>query len=443
MLSTRSITPPVSRRQFLGSSARNAAGVAAGVVTIASPARASASDTVTLGVIGMRSRGRVLASAMAALKDAHIAAIADVDANQLQNASQEIENLQGSAPRWELDFRRILDDPSVDAVIIATPDHWHALMTIMACEANKDVYVEKPVSHNLFEGEVMMSVAANRQRVVQTGLQQRSIGHFQSAVEFVRSGQLGHVAFARAWTVHTRKPIGHARNARAPQGVNYDMWLGPAPARPFNRNRFHHTWRWFHDYGTGELGNWGVHMLDVARWGLNVKLPSRVSASGGNYQFCDDQEYPDTLVVHYSWPDCTIVWEHRQWSRRNMEGRNAGVAFYGESGTLIVDRSGWKVYDADRSVAVDAERLDNSAHCRNFIDAVRTRATPNADLTIGFTSTTLCHLGNIACRLGRELHLDGATPIFASDAEAGELAGREYRRQWDVNDYVDSVPRTT
>lgn len=422
-----------NRREFLGSSAKNAAGMAAGVVGLSgSVARASSpNDRVSVGVIGVRGQGRLLATGLAGLPEAAVTAVCDIDESVLQTAASEVAGIQGSAPRRERDFRRLLDDRSLDAVVIATPDHWHAPMTILACQAGKDVYVEKPVSLTLAEGGEMLAAAARHSTIVQCGLQQRSGAHFQSAVELIRSGKLGRVRLAKAWTVHSRRSIGKKKDVPCPEGVDYDLWLGPAPAQAFNPNRFHYNWRWFWDYGTGELGNWGVHLLDVARWGLNVDWPNRVSATGGKFHFNDDQQTPDTLMVNYSFGDKAITWEHRQWSRRGPEGRNAAVAFHGDQGTLIVDRGGWKVYDHAENLTAESSELAVT-HLRNFLDSVKHRTTPVCDLATGVISSGLCHLGNMAYRLGREVQLDPQRLSFGSDTEAAALAQREPRAGWEI-----------
>lgn len=431
----------VNRREFLGSSARNAAGMAAGMVGLggaaasASVQNGTSGDRVRVGVIGVRAHGRSLAVTLAGFPDVEIAAVCDVDESLLPQASEAVAEIQTRTPKAERDFRRLLDDPKIDAVVIAAPDHWHAKMAVLACDAGKDVYVEAPASHNVIEGFLTTAAARRHGRVVQTGLQQRSGPHFQSAVEFVRTGKLGRVHLARAWTAHLRKPIGFKRSIDAPTSVDYDMWLGPAPARSFSPNRFHHNWRWFWDYGGGELAAWGVHLLDVARWGLGVELPNRISATGGKFHFNDEQETPDTLTVNFEFPSRSgkpggaIIWEHRMWTRRGIEGRNAAVAFYGDNGTLIVDRGGWKVYDRKETLTADGG--DHTPdHLRNFIDCVKTRERPAADIEIGHISSTLCHLGNIAHRLGREVVFDPGAMSFGNDAEAVALLGREYRKVW-------------
>lgn len=422
----------LSRRQFLGRSAANAAGVAAGMAGLStSVAKADRSEAVRIGVIGVRNQGRTLAARLAKMSDATVTALCDVDSNQEATAVQAVTEHQESTPIWVKDFRKILDDPEIDAVVIATPDHWHGIMGVEACLAGKDVYLEKPVAHTIEEGRRILDAAQKNERVVQTGLQQRSGSHFQSAIELVQSGRIGTVRFAKAWVANSRKPLQHRRDEAAPQGVDYDMWLGPAPKRQFNANRFHHQWQWYTDYGTGELGNWGVHLLDIARWGLEVDLPSRVSASGGTYVFSGHNELPDTMAATFHYPRHTITWEHRLWSNHGLEGRGSGVAFHGEKGTLVIDRSGWKVYDSKERLHSDAGEL-LGGHLQNFIDCVRTRHRPNADIEIGHLSTTLCHLGNISWQLGREVRFDAETESFIEDAEADRLLSKPYRSPWQL-----------
>jgi predicted dehydrogenase len=427
----RDLKPDLNRRQFLGRSAKNAAGVAAGVVGLsASVALADQSNVVRVGIIGVRNQGRTLAQRLASMSGVEIAALCDIDLNLVPAAMKSVET-QAKTPRWEADFRRILDDQTIDAVVIATPDHWHAVMAVMACQAGKDVYVEKPVSHTIEEGQVLCEAARKYGRVVQSGLQQRSGAHFQSAIETVQSGRLGTVRLAKAWISNARKPLPRHREEAAPQGVNYDMWLGPALDRSFSSNQFHYHWHSFWDFGTGELGNWGVHLLDIARWGLDLELPNRVSASGGNYVFSGQQETPDTLMVNFDYPEHTIVWEHRLWSNHGNEGRGSGVSFHGEKGTLVVDRSGWKVYDSKERLTSDtSDQL--GAHLENFVDCIRTRQRPNADIEIGHTSTTMCHLGNIAFRVGHEIRFDHATQTCINAPQANALLTKSYREPWSL-----------
>src|SRR5262249_2980239 len=241
--------------------------------------------------------------------------------------------------------RRVLQDKNLTALVVAAPDHWHALATIWACQAGKHVYVEKPVSHNVFEGRKMVEVARKHNRVVQAGTQRRSAAHYASARDLARPGKLGRAPFIRTWTAGNRPSIGHVKDGQPPRGVDYDLWLGPAPQRPFNANRFHYKWHWHWDYGTGELGNNGIHALDMARFVANLDSPQRVSAGGGKYFYDDDQQTPDTHVATFDFAGTCVVWEHRIWSRTGFEGQPWGLALYGERGTLIFTNKGWHVTD--------------------------------------------------------------------------------------------------
>ncbi len=382
----------INRRQFLGQSAQNAAGVAAGVVGLtgaASLVHAAASERIRVAVIGVRNQGKTLAGSLASMPDAQIVTLCDVDDNVLPAAIETVRKSQGTTPRTEKDFRRVLDDHRVDAIVIATPDHWHAAMTIAACEAGKDVYVETPVTHRLYESTAVIESARRHQRIVAAGLQQRSGSHFQSAVRLVQSGQLGKVTLAKAWFVQRRQPIIEVAPTQPPAGVDYAAWLGPAAERAFAANRFHFHWRWFRDYGSGELGVWGSQLLDIARWGLNVDRPERVLAVQGDRVWNDAAETPDSLHVQFDCGGSTVIWEHRSWSNHAPEGRTAGVAFFGERGTLVVDRGGWKVYDSAESLTSDgSEQL--TPHLADFIDCVKTRRTPIADLETGIVSAEWC-----------------------------------------------------
>jgi predicted dehydrogenase len=360
-----------------------------------------------------------------------VAALCDVDESQFAGVARDVEARQQHSPMLATDFRRLLEDPALDAVVIATPDHWHAPLLIASCQAEKDIYLEVPVSHSLDEGAAMRKAVAKSRRVVQAGLQQRSGEHFRTAVEYLRSGKLGMVHMAKAWTVHQRRSIGIRKPGEAPAGVDYDMWLGPAAPRAFHPNRFHHNWHWFWDYGSGELGNWGVHLLDVARWGLDVEFPTQVSAVGGKHHFRDDQQTPDTLAVTYGFRDKIITWEHRLWSPHGQEGRSAAVAFCGERGTLIVDRGGWKVYGQKDSASSTCSDL-LQPHLRNFIDCVKSRAEPTCPLDIGETTSALCHFGNLAYRLGRSLEVNPQTPYQLTDPAAKQLTMIERREPWGI-----------
>jgi predicted dehydrogenase len=354
-------------------------------------------------LIGLRSRGRELADCLATIPGVQIAALCDVDAGVLDDVRKRLGELRIAPDLATADFRHLLDDPHLHAVVIATPDHWHADMTADACLAGKDVYVESPATHDPSEGNRLAEIVARTARIVQTGLQQRSAPHVQSAVRLVQSGELGRIRLARAWMACRRKSIGRRGDSNPPNGVDYTSWLGPAPSRPFNSNRFHGNWSRFWDYGSGELGLWGVHWLDVAAWALDLAGPVTAVSLGGRPNPADDQETPDTLTVHYQFDDphpIELVWEHRTWTVHGNEGRTSGIAFYGEDGTLVLDRGGWKVYDRRDARAENATDLDRP-HLENFLDAIRTRRQPAAALSLVLPAERLCHLGVESHRTGR------------------------------------------
>ncbi len=436
---------PVNRRTFLKSSAASVAGLSA-----LSYARAAAApnDKVVLALLGIGStvpgsvggRGRQLLRPFGGFQDVDIAYLCDVDANFYPFGQKILAGQGRPEAKVEKDLRRVLEDKAVDAVVVALPDHWHALATIWACQAGKHVYVEKPASHNLVEGRRMVEAARKYRRVVQLGTQSRSSASLARAAELVRSGKLGKISAARAWIGGFRPNIGRPTDAAVPAGVDYELWLGPAPERPFNPNRFHYRWHWFWDYGTGELGNNGIHALDRLRWLLNLDAPTRIVAAGGKLFYDDDQETPDTLTVSYDFPGCNVTWEHRVWSK----GTGDGAAIYGEHGTLLLDRAGWRVEKGIEASDPGDEKersVEGTVHQRNFIDCVKSSsataaARPNADIEEGHKSTRLCHLGNIAFRTGRAIRFDARTETCVGDAEANRLLGRSYRTPFAVPEHV-------
>ncbi len=421
----------IHRRDFL----HRAAGATLGLSALtAAGAAAEPNGRLRLAVMGIRGRGKQLATGFAGLEGCEVAYLCDVDDAVIGPAVKAVEAKQNVAPKIEKDIRNLVTFKDVDALVIAAPDHWHALATVWACQNGKHVYVEKPVSHNIIEGRRMVEAARKYNRVVQYGCQRRSAPHFQSAVEFVRSGKLGKVPFARAWIAGNRKTIGKKDVAPVPPGVDYDLWLGAAPQRPFNPNRFHYTWHWFWDYGTGELGNNGIHALDICRWGLGIDHPLRVTCGGGKYFYDDDQETPDTQLATFDFKDCCVTWEHRIWSKTGMMGESWGVAFYGDKGTLVFDKNGWHVEEGIEASEKSSGDMDRQ-HLENFRDCVRSGKRPNADIQDGHLTTALCHLGNIAWKLGRTLTLDSAGEIL-NDPDAVRLLRRSYRKGFELPNKV-------
>lgn len=421
----------LNRRSFLRTSAASVAALSA---VSAAGAADKPNEKIVMAVLGVNGRGRGLLSGFSAFDDVEIAAICDPDECAASGALKSINARQKRTPKVHKDLRKVFEDRDINAVAIAAPDHWHALATIWACQAGKHVYVEKPISHNLVEGRRMVEAARKYDRIVQVGTQRRSGAHFLSAAEFVRSGKLGKVPFVRTWIAGNRPSIGHKADAPVPTGVDYDLWLGPAPQRAFNPNRFHYEWHWNWDYGTGELGNNGIHMLDVARMILGLDAPKTISCGGGKLFYDDDRQTPDTQVVVYDFPGTTVVWEHRIWSKTGVEGEGSGIVLYGEKGTLVFDRKGWHVHDgvegSDKSAPIE------KPHLSNFLDSVRQHKRPNADIEEGHKSTRLCHLGNIAYRVGRRLSFDASTETIRDDKAANALLRRTYREPFVVPDKV-------
>lgn len=404
---------------------------------------ANANEQFTVAMMGFRGRGRRLLYGFAELPEVRVKTICDVDQRLFDAAVSAVEERQGQRPSVETDFRRLLDDPDIDLIVMGTPTHWHAIPTILACQAGKHVYVEKPAGHNIAEGRAMLNAARKYNRVVQVGIQSRSGRNYEEACAYIRSGALGKVGFAKGWESARQKGIGYPPDEPAPSGVDYDMWLGPAPKRPFNPNRFHGSWRWFFDYGTGDLGNDGVHRVDYARRGLAAGFeamgkrlpdwPTAVSAAGGKFFFDDAQQWPDTLVVTWDYPGATLMYEMRNWQPTTMEGEAEGAAVYGENGYVVIGNGSWRAYDERNNVVVTGTSTksdDDVRHQRDMLTAIRNGGRPTCDIEIGHCASGLVHLGNIAWRTDRKLQFDAANESFGEDAEANRLLGREYRRPW-------------
>ena len=422
----------LDRRMFLGAAA--AAGVAAGVHT--SVARADdengANEKIVVGVMGVNGRGSALARGFARQAGSEVAYVCDVDKRAVAKAVAATKKLQQHAPKGVSDFRTILDDKAVDALVVATPDHWHAPATILACKADKHVYVEKPCSHNPHEGELMVAAARKHRRVVQMGTQRRSWPAIVEGIKKVHDGEIGDVFYSRGWYNNRRSSIGKGKAADVPAWLDYKLWQGPAPEVPFRDNVLHYNWHWLWHWGTGELGNNGVHALDLCRWGLGVDYPTRVAAGGGKYRHDDDQQTPDTHTVSYEFGGKTIQWEGLSWSPRGFEGEMFGSSFHGTEGTLVLLGSGYKIYDMRNKLRVEKTGTAGDAvHLANFLDCVRSGKRPNADILEGHQTTLLCHLGNISYRVGRTLNTDPKDAHIKGDDDAAALWRREYREGWE------------
>jgi predicted dehydrogenase len=360
--------------------------------------------------------------------------VCDIDQNRLEQAQQMAFKSGGKNVRASADMRRLLEDREVDAVLVATPDHWHAPATILACEAGKDVYVEKPISHNLREGRLAVDAARRYKRVVQAGMQARSRPNTMEAVEVARSGKLGRVLMAKAWNSQLRKNIGRELPGPVPPAVNYDDWVGPAEMAPFKPNRFHYNWHWDWNFGTGDLGNDGAHQIDIGRWVLGETAPKRVSGMGAKYFFDDDQQTPDTMSLTYDYGSKALLWEMRIWTPYPLEGIDNGVAVYGTEAMMHIgdwNRDwGYRIFDRTGKLVEDKQDPAPDRHMQNFIECVISRAKPNCDIEEGHYSTAHCHLGNIVARVGRNITYDGVTESIPGDAEAQALTRRKYRNHW-------------
>jgi len=422
----------LARRKFLQQSLTAAAVVGAGTFNLPARVRAAGpNDRVRVGVMGL-SRGRSLVGTFAASPNATVEYVCDVDTRRLAAAtSAAAEKSGGHTPQQITDFRKILDDKSIDALVIAAPDHWHAPATILACNAGKHVYCEKPASHNAQEGEWMVECARKHDRVVQLGTQRRSEPAYVEGIAKLRSGLIGKPFLARAHYFNPRPSIGKGSPAPVPGELDYSMWQGPAPEREYRDNLIHYNWHWFWHWGTAELGNNGVHLIDICRWGLQVEQAQSVSSLGGRYRYDDDQETPDTSMTTFHFGDASISWEQRSFYRPiEADKQTHEVAFYGDKGTLVINRGKWQAFDPDgRLLEENAQTGGDHFHVENFIDCMRDGKRPNADIEIGHRSTLLCHLGNISWRTGKTVHLDPQTNK-PTDADALALWGREYRPGW-------------
>jgi predicted dehydrogenase len=417
-----------------------ASALAAGGFLNWNPRALGANEKVVLGLIGGQNQGR--GDALRAIHvGAEIKTFCDIDQAILDKVNPDLEKAQGKAPGTTKDFERLLDDKDIDGVIIAVPDHWHARIGILACQAGKDIYIEKPLTQTIHDGQMVRDAVRKHKRVAQVGTQNRSAAHFQEAIAYLKTGKLGKVCEINTWECQVRPSIGNPPDCDPPPTVDYDVWLGPAPKRPFNPNRFHYKWRFFWDYGNTELGNQGVHMLDVALWGIQTmrgglenSLPTHVAGNAGIYWLDDAKEIPDTQVITYDYGDFMLTWELRSFAMQHpLNGSREGTMFNGVDGTLALTHQGWNVYFKDGSPGPGSptpDERENGLHEKNFIDCIRSRQDPNATIEIGRLSTTVCHLGNIATRLRRDIVFDPKTETFGHDKEANAYLTKEHRKPY-------------
>jgi predicted dehydrogenase len=430
----------MDRRNFLMSSAA-ALGAASSVF-------GDPSDRVRIAVLGIGGRGPSHLGGYSKLDNVEIVAICDIDDSHIAKGLAQLDRLGKPKPQTYKDVRKLLEDKSIDAISIATPNHWHTLMTVWGCQAGKDVYVEKPCSHNIFEAQQIVAAARKYNRMVQQGSQIRSSVAVQQGVQQMRDGLLGDVYMARGICFKKRDTIGHKPVVPVPAGVDYDLWTGPSPMHQFTMNRFHYNWHWFWDTGNGDIGNQGIHEMDVARWGLGVKYPVKVSAIGGHFMFDDDQETPNTLNCAFEFNENgkhkMLEFEVRHWITNgeatvHERGNNAiGNLFYGSKGFMAVDSYSsyktWLGYEQTEGPKAN----EGGDHFLNFIEAVRSRKreTLHAEIEEGAASTVLVHLANISYRVGRTIHFDSETMTCTGDSEANKLLTRNYRKPFVVPEKV-------
>jgi predicted dehydrogenase len=431
-----------TRREFFGWSAAAAGAGTVAAVPAVSSTILNANDTIRLGLIGCGPQGKNdLFQCLKAPKTA-VVALCDVDPARLRGT---LEKSGGKVDTYA-DFRRVLDRKDIDAVIVATPDHWHAIPALQAIRSGKDVYLEKPVGHTVREGQLLVETARRHQRIVQVGLQQRSGGVFQEAARLVRSGKIGQVSEAHCFNTWNMTPggtgralpIGNPPDSDPPEGVDYEMWLGPAPKRPFNPNRFHWNYIYFWDYSGGMTIAWGVHLVDIVLWIMQVKGPRAVAVSGGKYVLRDARETPDTLQAVFDFPGFTLTYSCRHANRFPMGSRwlDHGIQFLGTRATLLVDRTGYQIIpEGEKPEPVSSpEGLSggNGPHQQDFLDCVRSRKTPACEILEGHRSTVAMQLANIAFRTNRKVHWDPDNEKIAGDPGAAALLSKQYRPPWSL-----------
>lgn len=406
-----------------------------------------ANERIRVCVMGVNSRGLALATNYADQPNCEVLYISDVDSRAAAKCMASVEKAQNQKPKAQPDFRKALEDKNLDALVVAAPDHWHAPAAILASKAGKHVYLEKPCSHNPAEGELLVAASRKYKNVIQMGNQRRSWPNVVAAINEVKGGTIGRPYFAKGWYTNNRASIGRGQQTAVPAWLDYELWQGPAPRRPFKDNLIHYNWHWFWHWGTGESLNNGTHMVDLMRWGLGVDYPTRVTSSGGRYRYQDDWETPDTQIINLEFANNTsMTWEGRSCNGRTIEGNSAGVMFYGEKGSVLIESgNSYKIYDLDNKLikdvkneyAVDAhDRVNPSQaldaiHIQNFFDGIRKGTPLAAEIMGGHQSTLLVQLGNIALRTGETLHIDPSNGHIRNNAAAQKYWKREYQRGWE------------
>ncbi len=441
-----------SRRKFIKKTAQGTALVGLGGMMPAFSAKSygriiGANERINVACMGVVSRGNAVGQNFASQEDCNVIYSCDVDSQASAKFVDKIQEIQGQKPKEEKDVRKVLEDPDVDALVVTCPDHWHAPAAIMACQAGKHVYLEKPCSHNPREGELLMDAVKKYRKVIQVGNQRRSWPNVVEAIKEVHNGVIGRAYMVKTWYANNRGPIGHGKKTAVPEWLDFELWQGPAPREDFRDNLIHYNWHWFWNWGTGEALNNGTHMVDLARWGLQVDYPNKVSSAGGRYRYQDDWETPDTQIINMEFGDKGVItWEGRSCNGKHIEGGAVGVLFYGEDGTLLIEGgNSYKIFDLKNEVikevkndyAIDpqnkvspAQALD-AIHIQNFFDGIKKGSTVRSEIVGAHQSTLLVQLGNIAQRVGRSLDIDPGNGKIKNDPRAMELWSREYAPGWE------------
>lgn len=439
------MTKNKSRRRFVKNAVVGTTGLSLGLSAKSYGRILGANERVNFGVIGMNSRGAALIDSISDVKNASIMDISDVDSRVVQKHQGEIAKKSGTKPTGHVDFRKILDDKNIDAIAIATPDHWHAVMAIMGAKAGKHVYVEKPCCHSPMEGEILVLAQKKYDKVIQMGNQQRSGPASIQAIQHIREGLIGEAYFGKAWYSNNRESIGIGKEIAVPDWLDWDLWQGPAPRRNFKDNYVHYNWHWFWNWGTGEINNNGTHELDICRWALGVDYPVRVSSAGGRFAYKDDWEFYDTQVANYEFAGGKMItWEGKSCNNHPFFERGRGVTIHGTKGTILMDREGFIAYDQSGKVIKEMKEVTDSGtmdlsgggglttlHMLNFCNGIRKGEQLTAPVSDGYISNLLPHLGNIAQKCGRVIDVNPLNGHILGDEAASSMWSRDYEYGWE------------
>ena len=441
----------IQRREFIRKTLTGAAVAGLGGILPGFSARSyanilGANDRIRVACMGVNSRGLAVAENFAALPNCEVLYVSDVDRRAADKCMASVEKIQKKKSKAAPDFRKALEDKNLDALVVTAPDHWHVPAAVLACQAGKHVYLEKPASHNPREGELVVEAARKYKRVIQLGNQRRSWPNVAEAMRALHGGVIGRPYFVKTWYANNRPSIGKGKETAVPDWLDYDLWQGPAPRRAFRDNVVHYNWHWFWHWGTAESGNTGMHQIDLARWGLGVDYPVRVTSAGGRYRYHDDQETPDTQVITLEFKNNTsILYEGRSCNGKPVDGSGTALIFYGENGSMLIDGNAYTIYDLKNKVLKEvknqvkmdslnttspAQELD-APHMQNFLDGIRKDTKLISDILSGHQSTLLCQLGNIALRTGHTLNINPENGHILNDPEAMKYWTREYQPGWE------------